>query len=461
MCIEAGRWIALVLAILVPIATAQARGGADDGPNSRLRLIVETDAGGDPDDEQSLVRFLLYANEWDVEAILANRPVAKPKENLNPVRDGLGIIRRLLDAYGEVAARLREHDPRFPDRQTLWDRTVSGYADSDDGVDRVIAAADADDPRPIWFMNWGSDPRGAPSCLKRALDKVRAERGPDGYARFKDKFRLSSSDRFGDHTTTIPPAWRLWVYSSNPKLDGGFWYRRFGPLTSRAGGFDLHRDVLTGHGPLGALYPTNTDTPQKEGDSLLFVYLIPTGMNDPTHPEWGSWAGRFGIREDIQPPQPTYFWANVRDTWNGSTHRDNTLKRWAADLQDDFRARMDWCVQPFDKANHAPVPALSGDPSRAVPVITARPGESVSLSARGSTDPDGDPLTYEWTAYPEAGTYPRAFSIAHETTPEARLAIPDDAEGTDLHVILTVRDHGDPPLARYRRVILRVPTVDE
>ena len=39
--------------------------------NERLRVIIETDAGGDPDDEQSLVRFLLYANEWDVEGIIA------------------------------------------------------------------------------------------------------------------------------------------------------------------------------------------------------------------------------------------------------------------------------------------------------------------------------------------------------------------------------------------------------
>jgi len=40
----------------------------------KLRVIIETDAGGDPDDEQSLVRFLLYANEWDVEGIIANAP---------------------------------------------------------------------------------------------------------------------------------------------------------------------------------------------------------------------------------------------------------------------------------------------------------------------------------------------------------------------------------------------------
>ena len=43
----------------------------------RLRVIVETDAGGDPDDEQSLVRFLLYANEWDVEGIICNRSTAR------------------------------------------------------------------------------------------------------------------------------------------------------------------------------------------------------------------------------------------------------------------------------------------------------------------------------------------------------------------------------------------------
>ena len=49
--------------------------------NTRLRLLIETDAGGDLDDEQSLVRFLLYANEWDVEGIIANRPVTRRPEN--------------------------------------------------------------------------------------------------------------------------------------------------------------------------------------------------------------------------------------------------------------------------------------------------------------------------------------------------------------------------------------------
>src|SRR5437763_14662341 len=65
----------------------------------RLRLIVETDAGGDPDDEQSLVRFLVYASEWDVEGIIANRPVTLRPENRSRKGSGFEIVREFIDAY--------------------------------------------------------------------------------------------------------------------------------------------------------------------------------------------------------------------------------------------------------------------------------------------------------------------------------------------------------------------------
>jgi hypothetical protein len=448
-----GIWVlrpALVIVLLV-LFTAQIQLLAQD----KLRVMIETDAGGDPDDEQSLVRFLLYANEWDVEGIIANRPVARPAENLNPVRTGLGIVQAHLAAYERVFERLRENAPGYPTPQYLRARTVSGYADSEAGVRLVTAAVDAEDPRPLWFQNWGTDHGSDPSSLERALDKVLAERGSAGYARFKNKILLSSSDKFGRHTTSLAPAWRLWVQPGLPNLEGGNWYHRFGPLTATAGGFDLQRDVLTGCGPLGALYPTNTNIRQKEGDSLLFLYLIPTGMNDPMHPGWGSWAGRFGVRE-VEPLNPNYFWANQRDCWHGTTNRDNTLKRWAADLQNDFRARLSWCVKSFSQANHPPVPALNGDMSRRILTIRARPGATVTLSAAGSTDPDGQPLTYQWVTYPEAGTYANDVDLANPTNIEAALTVPVDAAGKNIHVILTVRDTGEPPLARYRRAMIQV-----
>src|SRR5262245_55283454 len=255
-------------------------------PNDRLRVIIETDAGGDPDDEQSLVRFLLYANEFDVVAIICTRPKARDKENVNPERTGLGIVRRLLKAYGEVHPALVQHDRRYPALQDLWARTHAGYAvggKADEGVNAIMRAVEANDPRPLWFCNWGTDKGSDASSLKRALDKILKERGHEAYAKFKDRLRLSSADRFGEHTLKDPP-WKIWVDTFRPELEGRRWYHRFSALTAKAGGFDLKRDVLTGHGPLGALYPTNTGLQQKEGDTMTFLDLVPTGMNDSMQP---------------------------------------------------------------------------------------------------------------------------------------------------------------------------------
>jgi hypothetical protein len=416
----------------------------------RLRVIIETDAGGDPDDEQSLVRFLLYANEWDVEGIICTRPKARDKENLNPERTGLGIVRRLLKAYGDCHATLVQHDRRFPTLDHLWKRTVAGY-DGDDGVKLVLAVADAPDQRPIWFCNWGIDKGSAESSLKRALDQVLKDRGPAGYAKFKDRFRLSSADKFGEHTRRDPP-WPIWVDTFRPELEGKRWYHRFSALTAKAGGFDLKRDVLTGHGPLGAMYPTNTGLPQKEGDTMSFLNLVPTGMNDPMQPTWGSWAGRYGLNEN-EMPRP-YYWANQKDQWEGTTHRDNTLKRWAVHLQNDFRARLDWCVAPPKKANHPPVPHCQGDGSGKILRADAPVGKPLRLTAAGTSDPDGDRLTYRWYVYPEAGTYQGKATIEESSSPQATLTVPADAAGRTIHVLLEVTDNGEPALTRYRRIVV-------
>ena len=439
---------AIFLAALV-LALPSLPARAAESP--RLRLIVETDAGGDPDDEQSLVRFLLYCNEWDVEGIILTRPTARDGENLNPQRTGHGIAGAMLDAYAQVHPNLVQHDPRYPDPGRLREITVTGYADRREGVDLVRAAIDRDDPRPVWFCNWGTDNGSGTSNLRRALDEILHERGTAGYAKAKDRIRLSSSDEFGDHTAKIDPPFRLWVDTFRPEVDRKRWYHRFSAITATAGGFDIERDVRTGHGPLGALYPTNTTHPQKEGDSMTFLYLVPTGMNDPNEPTWGSWAGRYGPAE-AYPGRPNYYWANQHDTWRGSTSRENTLARWAAHLQNDFRARMDWCVRKRDDANHPPSAQVRGAINR-----TVRAGERVALSAAGSKDPEKDQLHYEWSVYPEVGTYRGVrATIEGGDARDCVLVAPRVEAPATVHVILSVTDDGEPALTRYRRVILNV-----
>lgn len=426
---------------------------------SRPRILIETDAGGDPDDEQSLVRFLMYANEFDVEGIIANRKEAREGENKNPVRDGLGIVQATVRAYGECHPNLVVHDPRFPSVEALLRTCVPGYQDTDDGVNLIISAVDKDDRRPVWFSNWGTDRGSAESCLKRALDKVLKERGQEGYAKFKNKLRLSSADRFAEHTATLNPAFRRWIDTSQPEQEGKRWYHQFSRITARAGGFDIQRDVIQDHGPLGRLYPTNTSLPQKEGDTSLFLYLVPNGLSDPNEPGWGGWGGRLG--QNPNHPDKAYFWANVKDTWQGSTHRDQTLVRWAADLQNDFKARMDWCVaDAYDKANHAPIPVLNGNEGKGVMHLVVRVGDKVELSATGTRDPDGQPLHMEWMVYPEAGTF--RGEVALSTTEGGQTGFiapkPDQKGACKIHVVLRVQDQGTPPLCAYRRAVIVVET---
>ncbi|MBI2827281.1 MAG: DUF1593 domain-containing protein [Planctomycetia bacterium] len=420
-----------------------------------MRLIIETDAGGDPDDEQSLVRFLLYANEWDVEGIIANRPRAREGENRNPERTGLGVVRRLLTAYGQCQANLAKHDPRYPTLDQLWQRTVAGYDDTEAAVGFLIAAVDRDDPRPLWYSDWGTDSGAAKNNLRRALDRVLRERGPEGYAKFKRRVRLASFDAFGEHTSTVEPPFVLWVNTFRPDLDGKRWYHRFSALTATAGGFDIERDVRAGHGPLGALYPLNTTHRQKEGDSMTFLYLVPTGMNDPQEPTWGSWAGRYGLNPQF--PGRAFYWANQQDAWNGTTSRENTLARWAVALQNDFAARMDWCVaDDFRKANHNPVAILNGDHTKGIVRLSARPGEKVHLSAADSSDPDGQVIRRRWFVYPEAGTFHGELALSATDAETTSLVAPAVKQPQTVHVILELEDEGRPSLFAYRRAVITV-----
>jgi hypothetical protein len=99
---------------------------------------------------------------------------------------------------------------------------------------------------------------------------------------------------------------------------------------------------------------------------------------------------------------------------------------------------------------------LNGDKRVGVAELTVRPGQVVKLTAAGSSDPDGDRLSFRWFVYPEAGTYGRDVPLSGGTAETAALTVPADAVGKTVHVVLEVTDDGEPALTRYRRAILRV-----
>ena len=82
------------------------------------------------------------------------------------------------------------------------------------------------------------------------------------------------------------------------------------------------------------------------------------------------------------------------------TSNHATIWRWREAYQHDFFARIDWCVKSVEEANHPPQAKLNHANQ-----LTVKSGEAVTLSAKGSSDPDGDKLTYQWIHYREPSSY--------------------------------------------------------
>src|SRR5687767_8499254 len=72
--------------------------------NTKPRVLVLSDIEADPDDAQSLVRFLLYSNQWEVEGLIATTSIHQ-KTRVAPES-----MIEILDAYKEVRRNLLKHE---------------------------------------------------------------------------------------------------------------------------------------------------------------------------------------------------------------------------------------------------------------------------------------------------------------------------------------------------------------
>lgn len=452
------RWWHVIAPAVLGLASLTAFGA--DKP----RLVVLTDIGEDPDDQQSMIRLMVHANEFEIEGLIASASGTPGKKEPEVVRPHL--IREIVEAYGKVQPNLRKHHPDFPEAKLLLDRIKAGNpkrgvqslgAGKDtDGSNRIISVVDRADGRPVHVTIWGG-----PTELAQALWRVRNGRTPEQVRAFVRKLRVYSIGHQDDTGPWINKEFPdlFYILSKAPegrdKREGGYRGMYLGgdeSLTSREW---VDRHIRKDHGPLGALYPTGTWTAPnphgtlKEGDTPSWFYFLPTGLSDPAHPEWGSWGGRF-------KPAAGGRYEDARDTVNGITDARATVWRWRPVFQNEFAGRMEWCVKGPKEANHPPVAVINNDTTGKALMLEAKAGDQVRLSAAGSTDPDGDALSYRWFVYREAGTYDGDAKLEGADKAEAVLRVPPDAITKSIHLVLEVTDGGSPPLTRYRRAIVAV-----
>lgn len=455
-------WATFVLNSDVP-AVAQA---------DKERVFVLTDISNEPDDEESMVRFLVYANEYDIEGLVATTSTWLRE---NPRED---LIRRQLYAYNLVRSNLKKHASGYPTSQSLLEVTSTGQptygmeavgdGKSSAGSRLLEAAVDRVDDRALWVSVWG----GA-NTLAQTLWDVRQERSLEEVEEFVSKIKVYTISDQDDAGPWIRKAFPQLFYVVSPSAPDAMeyyeatWTGISGDLFYRNGPYYmfhmvenpwLKKNVINNHGPLGQLYPPLEYI--MEGDTPSFLGLINNGLG--WTPSNGGWAGRYDLHKAAGESRP--IWTNNRKSrdciklGSGNTHcsEQATIWRWREHFQNDFAARMDWCIQEsYEGANHNPIALLNQDDSKDILELTGKAGSRIHLSAQGSSDPDNNTLAYRWYVYPELSLPARHYRLIGHAAARM-LEIDQTCPVGDIHVILEVKDNGYPSLVSYRRAIIHI-----
>lgn len=450
------RLLGLALALLVALTASAA--------DTRPRIVVLTDIGGDPDDQQSLIRLLLYSNNLDIDGLIASA-AGTPGELKEKVTKP-ELIREIVNAFGQVRPNLVQHAKGYPPLDELLSVIKSGNPErglaaigegkDTEGSNWIISMADQNDPRLLNIAIWGGQ-----TDLAQALWRVRNDRSEEDLQKFIRKLRIYD---IADQDHIVDWIWKefpsLWYIldkakEGKDKRTAAFRGMYLGGDISSTSADWINTNVKQNHGPLGSLYPLKTFTDpnpfkaMKEGDTPSWFYFLANGLNDAAHPNWGGWGGRFDAMRD-------HVYRDAVDTVDGVAEARATVWRWRSAFQNDFATRMDWCVRPFAEANHRPKTAVNNLEGIGVVRITASPGATLKLDASASSDPDNDKLSFHWWIYPEASTVFPSGKLENVKSSRATLLIPKDAPAGDWHIILEVTDDGTPALTSYRRVIVTV-----
>lgn len=424
---------------------------------SKQRLVITTDVGGgDPDDLQSFVHAITLCTEFDLEGIICGH--AWVPVNLDRA---LQRVESTIAAYEKVLPNLKVHADGYPSpaylrsivRKGQTDARMQGVGEGKDspGSDLIIAVADKDDPRPVWLNAWG----GA-NTIAQAYWKVKNTRSPEEVKKFVNKIRVYDILGQCDSGSWIAKNFPNCFYVRNGQQGVYGW----APSKSWT------KEHVQSHGPMGKVYPTSKWA--TEGDSPAFFHISSRGLNDPDEIAQGGWGGRHGPEK--KTGVPLFSWAqkdaicNAHDKklrpyyiYTNTSEASGAISKWKQDIFNSQAARMDWTIaSKREEANHFPVAVLNGDTTMQIMDMTVKPGQQVSLSAAGSSDPDGNALAYSWQFYDEASSYDGNVFIQGSDSSTVEVTVPSDASGKNIHIILVLHDDGTPRLHAYRRMILNV-----
>ena len=436
------------------------------------RLVVCTDiapADVEPDDMESMVHLMVYADMFEIEALITS-----VGWNCDPYpKEWAQYLHRVINAYAQDVKNLMKRSKQtsflspeeengrqmlgyWPSADYLRSRAVMGSehggikvigeGNDSPGSDLLIRLADEDDPRPIYVAAWG----GA-NTLAQAIWRVKQTRTAEELKKFVRKFRIYTiTDQDMHYSMRMDRA-----YSSHQWLrqefkddlqfiwDEGTWQEQC-ELGKQH--WDWHKNYIQRLGALGKEYPDYKWG--VEGDTPSFLFVLPNGLNDPEDPSQAGWAGYH--QRGLCPDSLTTSWTS----WEEPVRSISVgyKQRFYLDELLDFVERMRWAEN--GEGNHNPIVDVNGHKGPSPLVIHAKAGETISLDASQSYDPDFNTIVFHWWQQPEIGTVRLIIEDAEK--PVISVNIPTDASGQSLHLICEVSDKGASNLKSYQRIIISI-----
>lgn len=312
-----------VMAGLISAEGERPEGGALSG--RRPRVIVSTDIGGsDPDDFQSMVHYLMYADVFDTEGLIASPPG----------RGRTPDILAVIDAYARDLPTLKKHGPRFPSSADLKAVTKQGalkaapkkgYSQATEGSSWIVARAQEEDSRPLYILVWGSI-----TDVAQAVHDAPA---------IKSRIRVYA---IGSWNTRQDPAARDYLFKHHRDLwwiESDTTFRGMYVGGDQSG--DLHnRSFLSqhvkGHGALGD-FLVRKKGDIKMGDTPSVLYMLCGDPGDPSGPHWGG--------SYLKTDHGTHYWTDrpAAAFREGKRYPGaKTVNKWRVQYLRDWQKRMAW-----------------------------------------------------------------------------------------------------------------------